>query len=310
MTFNSSLTILKRQIKSHKRQGTQTNCKRRTTKAVLVAAESTDPRTSITKDPFIPNKTGEIVGRSQKTSNPPLQEEGGGQELTANVNELTNIGTLQVSNFESNVENIKQWLLFKIQCFKAGNLRKFYSRWTDLTSDPEVLNTEKGQCIEFTTNPYQDRVPSQKKFSVYESTVIQPEINKLLQKEVIIPTSNEPVQFISTIFLPPKPDGTHRMILNLKLFNKSVKYEHFKMDTLWTVIRMMKPNCYMASIDIKDVYYSVPIAATNQKYLKFEWKGKLHKFTCFPNVAQGNSPNFSSLLTVTLDRKDTFVWLH
>ena len=110
----------------------------------------------------------------------------------------------------------------------------------------------------------------------------QSEVNKLLQKEVIIPTSNEPGQFISTIFLRPKPDGTHRMILNLKLFSKSVKYEHFKMDTFWTVIRMMKPNCYMASIDIKDAYYSVPIAATDQKYLKFEWKGKPYKFTCFP----------------------------
>lgn len=197
----------------------------------------------------------------------------------------------------------------EIQCFKAGNLRKCYSRWTDLTSDPEVLNTVKGQFIEFTTNPYLDRVPAQKKFSVYESTVIQSEVNKLFQKEVIIPTSNEPGQFISAIFLRPKPDGTHRMILNLKLFNKSVKYEHFKTDTLWTVIRMMKPNCYMASIDIKDAYYSVPIAATNQKYLKFEWKGNLYKFTCFPNgwlCAQENSLNCSSLLTVTLDRKDTF----
>ena len=77
-----------------------------------------------------------------------------------------------MSNFESNVENIKQLLLFKIQCFKAGNLRKFYSRCTDLTSDPEVLNTVKGQFIELTTNPYQDRVPARKKFSVYESTVL------------------------------------------------------------------------------------------------------------------------------------------
>ena len=60
----------------------------------------------------------------------------------------------------------------------------------------------------------------------------------------------------------------HRMILNLKKLKGSVKYEHLKMDTLWTVIRMMKPNCYMASIDIKDAYYSVPIAETDQKYRK------------------------------------------
>lgn len=74
----------------------------------------------------------------------------------------------------------------------------------------------KGQFIEFTTTPFQDRVPVQKKFTGAESTIIQSEINKLLQKEVIKPARNEPGQFMSTIFLRPKPDGTHRMILNLK----------------------------------------------------------------------------------------------
>ena len=44
------------------------------------------------------------------------------------------------------------------------------------------------------------------------------------------------------------------------------------MDTLWTVIWMMKPYCYMASIYIKDAYYSVPKAKTDQKYLTFEWQ--------------------------------------
>jgi hypothetical protein len=36
----------------------------------------------------------------------------------------------------------------------------------------------------------------------------------------------------------------------------------------------MKPRCFMASVDLKDAYYSVPASASDQKYLKF---------TCFPN---------------------------
>lgn len=42
------------------------------------------------------------------------------------------------------------------------------------------------------------------------------------------------------------------------------------MDTLQSVISLMTPNCFMASIDLKDAYYSVPIAVAHQKYLKFE----------------------------------------
>ena len=205
------------------------------TKVVLVTVENTDHQTNITEGLFIPTTDGNTVGKSQKTSNPPLplQEEGGGQQL--NINELT-IGTLLVSTFEFLVEKTKQLLLSQIQSFKAGSISKCYSRWLDLTSDPEVLSTVKGQLIEFTSTPYQDRVPTQKTFSAEESAIIQSEIDKLLQKEVIAPARNEPGQFISTIFLRPKPDGSHRMILNLKQLNKSVECEHFKMDTLWTVI--------------------------------------------------------------------------
>ena len=73
------------------------------------------------------------------------------------------------------------------------------------------------------------------------------------------------------------------MILNLKSFNQHIEYQHFKMDSVWTAIRLMTPSCYMASIDLKDAYYSVPIAESHQKYLKFEWKNMLYQFTCFPN---------------------------
>ena len=243
-----------------------------------------------------PKPLAKSRGQVKKFKIPPLQKEGGGQELNANVNGLANLETLQVGNFESHVEDIKQLLSLKIQCFKAGNISKFYSTWLELTSDPEVLYTVKDQSIEFTTTPYQDQVPVQKKFSAEESNIIQCEINKLLQKEIIKSTSHEPGQFISAIFLRPKRDGMDRMILNLKKLNESVKYDHFKMDTLWMVIRMMKHNCYMASVDIKDAYYSVPIADTDQKYLTFEWRGILYKFTCFPNGLALCPRKFTKLL--------------
>ena len=39
----------------------------------------------------------------------------------------------------------------------------------------------------------------------------------------------------------------------------------------------------MATIDLKDAYYSVAISRQFQKFLKFKWKDKLYCFTCFPN---------------------------
>ena len=43
-------------------------------------------------------------------------------------------------------------------------------------------------------------------------------------------------------------------------------YHKFKMDTLETVIKFVKPNCSMASVDLKDAYHTVFIAKEHKKY--------------------------------------------
>ena len=112
------------------------------------------------------------------------------------------------------------------------------------------------------------------------------EILSLINKGVIIRSAHEHGEFISPIFLCDKRDGSFRMILNLKTLNQYVEYNHFKMETIWTAVSMMKPGCYMATIEIKDAYYCVPINKVHQKYLKFKWKGTLYQFTCYPNGLQ------------------------
>jgi len=62
--------------------------------------------------------------------------------------------------------------------------------------------------------------------------------------------------------------------MNLNNLNKFVVYHHFEMDTIWSAVNMMKQNCFMASIDLKDAYCSVPIFVEQQKFLKFIWKGE------------------------------------
>ena len=68
------------------------------------------------------------------------------------------------------------------------------------------------------------------------------------------------------------------------------------MDTLQSAIRMMKPGCYMASIDLKDAYYSVPVATEHQKYLKFLFNGTLYQYTCLPNGLSSAPRIFTKLL--------------
>ena len=55
------------------------------------------------------------------------------------------------------------------------------------------------------------------------------------------------------------------------------------MESLKQAIHMVKPNCYLASIDIKDAFYSVPIRSAHNKYLKFMWVGQSYQYNVMPN---------------------------
>ena len=70
------------------------------------------------------------------------------------------------------------------------------------------------------------------------------------------------------------------MILNLKQFNTDVTFCHFKMESIKEVIDIVIPNVYMASIDLKDAFYPIPIHPEHHKYLKFFVLSKIYQYTC------------------------------
>ena len=64
-----------------------------------------------------------------------------------------------------------------------------------------------------------------------------------------------------------------------------IEKHHFKMDTLWSAVRLKTPNCFMAWAHLNDVYYMyiVPIAEGHRKYLRFYCHGCLYQYPCMPN---------------------------
>ena len=109
------------------------------------------------------------------------------------------------------------------------------------------------------------------------------EVGKLLDMGIIEESCHEAGEVISSVFLVRNVDGSHRMILNVKQFNESVEYEHFKVENLSAATQMMKHGCFIASADLRHAYYSVSIKAEFHEFLKFKWKGQLSAYTCSAN---------------------------
>ena len=78
----------------------------------------------------------------------------------------------------------------------------------------------------------------------------------------------------------PKKTGGHRPIVNLKPLNKFIVYEHFKMENLETVRFLVRKGDWFVKLDLKDAYLTVPVHNSHQKYLRFQWEGRVFQFKC------------------------------
>lgn len=81
------------------------------------------------------------------------------------------------------------------------------------------------------------------------------------------------------MYLSERKRMGHILIQNFSDLNQFIEYHHFKMDTTETVIGLMRLNCFMASLDLSNAYFSVPIVKTNQCFLIFQWNDELYQFT-------------------------------
>ncbi len=219
------------------------------------------------------SKQGEVSSLSTLTFD--LGTESNQEQISLNFNL-----PLSLHKYSTSVHNQTQASLFK-----AGELCDHIDEWKKITSDCEILQTVAGCTIEFEGNrvPMQETEPRLYMRNQQENEIISNEIKNLSEKLVIEEVQHEPNEFISNIFLRKKKNGKYRLILNLKEFNENIEYHHFKMETFETALKLISRNCYMASLDIKDAYYCVPVHPHYRKYLRFEWDGKVYQFTCLPN---------------------------
>ena len=168
---------------------------------------------------------------------------------------------------------------------KAGDISEHINNWKGLISDKWILKTVMGAHIEIEdlNSATLSGISGETLLSPIEKTLFRIEIKRLLEKSVLKPIKETEKWYVSAVFLREKKNNQHILILNLKNFNRHVTHRHFKMNTLNTALDMARKNCYRASTDLTDAYYSVPVAAVDQKYSMFQFEEIRYKYVCLPN---------------------------
>lgn len=178
----------------------------------------------------------------------------------------------------------------------GGRLKCFVNQWKELTSDKFILQTISGYKIPFTGPVSQANPPVVNFTSNVERDLCAEAIYKLLEKGVIRACEHTPGQFISSFFTVPKPDGTRRFILNLKNLNRYVHTEHFKLEDIKVARQLITQGCWMASVDLQDTYYMIPIHKRHTKYLRFIFERILYEFLVLPFGLSSSPYVFTKLL--------------
>lgn len=163
----------------------------------------------------------------------------------------------------------------------AGRLKDFVSHWKCLTNSKLLLQWIEGYKIPFNKKPVQ-RVIRHQAPNESDLSDTNKHIHDLLVQGVIEKCHPTEGQFLSPFFLVKKSSGKIRFILNLKTLNSFIAPPHFKMEDARTVCKLIQTNCFMATIDLTNAYYMIPIHSSHKKFLRFMFGNILYQFTCLP----------------------------
>ena len=75
-----------------------------------------------------------------------------------------------------------------------------------------------------------------------------------------------------------KGDGGWRPVINLSHLNEFVLQTPFRMETVASVLLSVREGDFLASIDLKDAYFQIPVHQSSRKLLRFLLRGTVCQF--------------------------------
>ena len=190
---------------------------------------------------------------------------------------------------------------------QSARLPHFVAAWEQVTGNNFILQIVRdGYRLDFVSEPYQESF-SPRPMSRNTINICNKKVTQFLLHGTIVETQPSHDQFYSEIFpVAKKSLKDHRIILDLSDLNLFVRKLSFKMESLYSIMYMIRPGDYFISIDIKDAYYSIAIHILSRPYLTFIFLGIYYQFTCLPQGLSSAPRIFTRVMRVVLGYLRTF----
>ena len=116
-----------------------------------------------------------------------------------------------------------------------------------------------------------------------QAQALRQEVEAMLAKGALEIARDPGPGFYSRLFLVEKASGGWRPVIDLSHLNDFVQLTSFKMETDASVLLSVREGDFLASLDLKDAYFQIPIHRSSRKLLRFTSEGTVYQFRalCF-----------------------------
>ena len=168
----------------------------------------------------------------------------------------------------------------------GGCLSRHWRQWQAVGAETWVVTVLRdGYRV-----PFKDSPPplSLVLFPMYRAgspraQALRQEVEAMLAKGALEIARDPGPGFYSRLFLVEKATGGSRPVIDLSHLNDFVQLTPFKMETVALVLLSVREGDFLASLDLKDAYFQIPIHGSSRKLLRFMSEGTVYQFKalCF-----------------------------
>ena len=170
----------------------------------------------------------------------------------------------------------------------GGCLAPHWRRWQAIGAESWVVTVLRdGYRVPFLDSPPPlSRTPVS--FPTYRAgspraQALRQEVEAMLAKGALEIARDPGSGFYSRLFLVENASGGWRPVIDLSHLNEFVQLTRFKMETVASVLLSVREGDFLASLDLKDAYFQIPIHPSLRKRLRFISEGTVYQFRalCF-----------------------------